>query len=93
MGIKDIAMMNAVTDVSGLDTISRDVFGNPARAIAGMAHGDDHNAPAEKPLVLITTLGTTEASVRRVRQAWTGWPRPRTWRWCWTCRRRKFSTT
>jgi hypothetical protein len=32
-------------------------------------HGHDRNAPAEKPLVLITTLGTTEASVRRVRQA------------------------
>jgi uncharacterized protein (UPF0261 family) len=69
MGIKDIAMMNAVTDISGLNTISRDVFGNAARAVAGMAHGYDRNAPAEKPLVLITTLGTTEASVRRVRQA------------------------
>jgi uncharacterized protein (UPF0261 family) len=37
MGIKDIAMMNAVTDISGLNTISRDVFGNAARAVAGMA--------------------------------------------------------
>ncbi|PTR11823.1 MULTISPECIES: Tm-1-like ATP-binding domain-containing protein [unclassified Novosphingobium] len=69
MGIKDIAMMNAVTDISGLNTISRDVFGNAARAVAGMARGYDRNAPAERPLVLITTLGTTEASVRRIREA------------------------
>jgi uncharacterized protein (UPF0261 family) len=43
MGVKDIAMMNAVTDISGLNTISRDVFGNAARAVAGMAHGYDRN--------------------------------------------------
>ncbi|MDF8331817.1 Tm-1-like ATP-binding domain-containing protein [Novosphingobium cyanobacteriorum] len=69
MGVKDIAMMNAVTDISGINTISRDVFRNAAFAVAGMARGYDRAAPAEKPLVLITTLGTTEASVKRIRQA------------------------
>ena len=37
MGVKDIAMMNAVTDISGINTISRDVFRNAAHAVAGMA--------------------------------------------------------
>ena len=69
MGVKDIAMMNAVTDISGLNTISRDVFRNAANAVAGMARGYVREDAPERPLVLITTLGTTEASVRRVREA------------------------
>lgn len=69
MGLKDIAMMNAVTDISGLNTISRDVFRNAANAVAGMAKGYAREEAAERPLVLMTTLGTTEASVRRIREA------------------------
>lgn len=69
MGVKDIAMMNAVTDISGLNTISRDVFRNAANAVAGMAKGYVREEAPERPLVLITTLGTTEASVRRIREA------------------------
>lgn len=72
MGVKDIAMMNAVTDISGLNTISRDVFRNAANAVAGMARGYDRHRDDGRPLVLITTLGTTEACVRRIRQALEG---------------------
>lgn len=69
MGVKDIAMLNAVTDISGINSISREVLRNAANAVAGMARGYDHHAPAGKPLVLITTLGTTEACVKPIRQA------------------------
>lgn len=69
MGVKDIAMMNAVTDISGINTISHDVFRNAAHAVAGMAKGYERDKGPDKPLVLITTLGTTEASVKRIRQA------------------------
>jgi uncharacterized protein (UPF0261 family) len=69
IGVKDIAMMNAVTDISGINSISRDVFRNAALAVAGMAHGYDPAADTARPLVLITTLGTTEKSVRRIREA------------------------
>ncbi|KPF88776.1 hypothetical protein IP81_17645 [Novosphingobium sp. AAP83] len=69
MGVKDIAMMNAVTDISGINTISHDVFRNAAHAVAGMAKGYKRDKGPDKPLVLITTLGTTEASVKRIRQA------------------------
>jgi uncharacterized protein (UPF0261 family) len=69
MGVKDIAMMNAVTDVSGINSISRDVYRNAALAVAGMAKGYDPEVLADRPLVLITTLSTTEKSVRRIREA------------------------
>ena len=69
MGVKDIAMMNAVTDISGINSISRDVLTNAAHAVAGMARGYNPAAVSDKPLVLITTLGTTETSVKRIRQA------------------------
>lgn len=69
MGVKDIAMMNAVTDVSGINSISRDVYRNAALAVAGMAKGYDPEILADRPLVLITTLSTTEKSVRRIREA------------------------
>lgn len=72
MGVKDIAMMNAVTDVSGINSISRDVYRNAALAVAGMAKGYDPETVAERPLVLITTLSTTEKSVRRIREALEG---------------------
>ncbi len=69
MGVKDIAMLNAVTDIAGINSISRDVFRNGALAVAGMAHGYDPARRQDKPLVLMTTLGTTEKGTRRIREA------------------------
>ncbi len=69
VGVKDIAMMNAVTDISGINSISRDVYRNAALAMAGMARGYDPAVRSDRPLVLITTLGTTEQSVRRIRES------------------------
>ena len=69
MGVKDIAMLNAVTDIAGINSISRDVFRNAALAVAGMAKGYDPKRGADKPLELMTTLGTTEKSTRRIREA------------------------
>jgi len=69
MGVKDIAMLNAVTDIAGINSISRDVFRNAALAVAGMAKGYDPKRGADKPLVLMTTLGTTEKGTRRIREA------------------------
>lgn len=69
MGVKDIAMLNAVTDIAGINSISREVFRNGALAVAGMAKGYDPARGADKPLVLMTTLGTTETGTRRIREA------------------------
>ena len=69
VGVKDIAMMNAVTDIAGINSISRDVYRNAALAVAGMARGYTPDAAPERRLVLMTTLGTTEKGTRRVREA------------------------
>lgn len=68
VGIKDIAMLNSVCDISGLNSISRDVYRNGAYAVAGMAKGYEAGRAEEKPLVLVSTLGTTEVCMRRVRE-------------------------
>jgi uncharacterized protein (UPF0261 family) len=68
VGTRDIMMVNAVCDISGLNTISRDVYRNAALAVAGMAHGFGGQPDAgSRPLVLIGTLGTTERCSNRVR--------------------------
>lgn len=67
IGIRDIAMLNSVTDVSGLNSINRDVCRNAALAVAGMAKGYDPAPATARPLVLIGTLGTTETCVGRIR--------------------------
>jgi uncharacterized protein (UPF0261 family) len=72
VGVKDIAMMNAVTDIAGINSISRDVYRNAALAVAGMAKGYEADTSGGKPLVLMTTLGTTEKSTRRIREALEG---------------------
>jgi uncharacterized protein (UPF0261 family) len=69
MGVKDIAMMNAVCDIAGVNSISRDVYRNAALAVAGMAQGYELPDPRSRPLVLMTTLGTTEKGTRRIREA------------------------
>lgn len=69
IGVKDIAIMNSVTDISGLNTIARDVFRNAANAVAGMARGYTPEASGGKPLVLMTMLSTTEKTVRPIREA------------------------
>lgn len=69
VGLKDIAMMNAVTDIAGINSISREVYRNAAHAIAGMAAGYEPTPASAKPLVLIGTLGTTETGTRQIREA------------------------
>lgn len=67
VGTKDIVMVNAVCDISGLNSITRDVYRNGALATAGMARGYQPGKEDGKPLVLISTLGTTERCCASVR--------------------------
>jgi uncharacterized protein (UPF0261 family) len=64
VGTSDIAMMYSVTDVAGLNRISRTVLGNAAHAIAGMA-----SRPVivtdTKPAVALTMFGVTTDCVTR----------------------------
>jgi uncharacterized protein (UPF0261 family) len=62
VGASDITMMYSVTDVAGLNRISRIVLGNAAHAIAGMAM---HKAPdvEARPAVGLTMFGVTTTCV------------------------------
>jgi uncharacterized protein (UPF0261 family) len=64
VGASDITMMYSVTDVAGLNRISRTVLGNAAHAIAGMA---THAIPAAevKPAIGLTMFGVTTGCVTR----------------------------
>jgi len=69
VGVKDITMMNSVCDIAGLNSISREVFRNGAFGVAGMAKNYEPAGKSDKPLVLMSTLGTTETTMRNVRTA------------------------
>ena len=68
VGPSDITMMHSVADVQGLNSITREVLGNAARALAGMARGRLRAAPEgeAKPAVGITMFGVTTPAVQRI---------------------------
>jgi uncharacterized protein (UPF0261 family) len=67
VGSSDIAMMYSVTDLAGLNRISRVVLANAAHAIAGMvATAPPPAAASEKPAVGITMFGVTTPCVNRL---------------------------
>ena len=68
VGTRDIIMVHSVADISGLNTVTRSVFRNGALAMAGMATHYQPATVSDKPLVLLSTLGTTESCSKRVRQ-------------------------
>jgi uncharacterized protein (UPF0261 family) len=65
IGASDITMMYSVTDVSGLNRISRVVLGNAAHAIAGMAMRSIPQSEL-RPAIGLTMFGVTNACVTRV---------------------------
>ena len=66
VGPSDIAMMYSVTDVQGLNRISRTVLANAAHALAGMLANAVPAAADSKPAVGITMFGVTTQCVQQV---------------------------
>ena len=68
VGPSDITMMHSVADVQGINSITREVLGNAAYAIAGMVKGrrDAPQAKADKPAIGITMFGVTTPLVQAV---------------------------
>jgi uncharacterized protein (UPF0261 family) len=70
VGTKDILMLHSVCDLAGLNRLTKKILRNGAMAMAGMlqptAAAEDQTS---KPLVFLSTLGTTEACAQQVRQA------------------------
>lgn len=67
VGTKDLCMMHSITDVLGLNVISRPILRNAANAIAGMALRYGPEAEAEAPSIAITMLGITTPCVMRIK--------------------------
>jgi uncharacterized protein (UPF0261 family) len=63
VGSSDIAMMYSVTDLAGLNRISRIVLANAAHAIAGMVATAPPVVVADRPAVGITMFGVTTPCV------------------------------
>jgi len=66
VGPTDVAMMYSVTDIAGLNRISRVVLANAAHAMAGMAQGAARPAESDKPAIGLTMFGVTTPCVTRV---------------------------
>ncbi len=66
VGSSDIAMMYSVTDLAGLNRISRTVLANAAHAIAGMVATPPPAAATDKPAVGVTMFGVTTPCVNRL---------------------------
>jgi uncharacterized protein (UPF0261 family)/ABC-type branched-subunit amino acid transport system ATPase component len=69
VGPSDITMMYSVTDVSGLNSISRLVLSNAANALIGMARARMEAKPREArrlPAVGLTMFGVTTPAIQRI---------------------------
>ncbi|MBM3300029.1 MAG: Tm-1-like ATP-binding domain-containing protein [Deltaproteobacteria bacterium] len=56
IGTKDIIVMHSVTDILGLNAVTKRILANAAAAIAGMAH-DAAEVVRDKPVVGLTSFG------------------------------------
>jgi uncharacterized protein (UPF0261 family) len=66
--IKDVTMMFSVTDILGLNPVTRKILANAAGAVCGMAASDVKLEQGDKPLVAVTTVGiTTQGAMQAVR--------------------------
>jgi uncharacterized protein (UPF0261 family) len=63
VGVSDIAMMYSVTDIAGLNRISRAVLRNAANAIAGMVSAGEAPPAETKPAIGLTMFGVTTTCV------------------------------
>ncbi len=69
VGPCDITMMYSVTDVQGLNRISRRVLGNAAHALAGMMQNATPDTTQDKPAIGLTMFGVTTHCVSQIAEA------------------------
>jgi uncharacterized protein (UPF0261 family) len=70
VGDKDVAMLNSVVDISGLNRISRPILRNAAGAMAGMvrARQEAPKAQTDRPLIAASMFGVTTPCVEQARE-------------------------
>ncbi|MGK7754870.1 MULTISPECIES: Tm-1-like ATP-binding domain-containing protein [unclassified Roseovarius] len=68
VGVSDLTMMFPVTDIAGLNTVSRRILANAAQAIAGMAAGNHADTTGDtRPALALSMFGVTTKAVRQLR--------------------------
>src|SRR5690242_346236 len=71
VGAKDVCIMYSVTDVAGINRISRLVLGNAAAAMAGMVAAQAAQGPSadadDRPLIAASMFGVTTPAVETAR--------------------------
>jgi len=68
VGACDVTMVYSVTDLAGLNRISRRVLGNAAHALAGMMLHEATPPKNEKPALGLTMFGVTTPCVQQIAQ-------------------------
>lgn len=68
VGTTDLVLASPVTDIAGLNRVSRAILTNAARAIAGMAGAPPPGVAEERPLVALTMMGVTTPCVLAVQK-------------------------
>jgi uncharacterized protein (UPF0261 family) len=71
VGVSDIIMMPSVTDLAGLNRISRVIFQNAAQAMAAMS-ASPPSVGEGKPAVALTMFGVTTAAVTQIAERLAG---------------------
>ena len=66
VGVSDIVMMPSITDMAGLNRISRVVLANAAQAIVGMATNPPPASSDGKPAIGLTMFGVTTPCVTEI---------------------------
>lgn len=66
VGVSDIVMMPTITDLAGLNRISRVVLANAAGAIVGMSNAHREASHTDKPAIGLTMFGVTTPAVTRI---------------------------
>ncbi len=68
VGTRDLTLVHPVTDIQGLNRVSRAVLANAANAMAGMVRGLDSAPPSDRPLVAISMMGVTTPGAQGVQR-------------------------
>jgi uncharacterized protein (UPF0261 family) len=68
VGVSDVVMMPAVTDVAGINSVSARILANAAAAVAGMVTAPPPDLGAHGPVVAATMFGVTTPAVTAARE-------------------------
>ena len=69
VGISDIVMFHSVTDIAGLNSISRKILSNAANAISGMVRFPAPKITRTRPSLGLTMFGVTTPAVKAITSA------------------------